>query len=231
VEAIVCAQDSFCCNTSWDNQCAAEAVTLAGQTCCGPFGARMQLDAEIDITETGAVLGSGDDEGFLVNLGGAPFFFYGASFSTVLVSTNGYIAMNTLDAPGDTTNSCPLPGGDPGPRIIALHDDLFATAVFHQYFPNCPRTHDAFPGQGCDVIQWQATYFFMPGPLFNFEAILYDGSFDVAFVYGPDYVDNTSSTIGIQSPPQALQWGCNVGGLVAPSTAICVYDTGFCLQP
>ncbi|TDR19361.1 hypothetical protein [Marinicella litoralis] len=181
----------------------------------------------VDITATGTNVVSGDDSGAPVTLG-APFNLYGTIYTDVALATNGYIATDVTDTGPDLSNDCPLPaapstGG--GARIYPLHDDLISD-VFYQFFPVCPRPSDNFPGQdvGCHVVQWANTTHFGDATVFTFEAILYDQSWEIAFIQGAGNPEEGSgSTTGIQNDgaTDGLTYACNTASSVPAATAQC----------
>ncbi|MFK7957200.1 MAG: hypothetical protein AB8B96_13980 [Lysobacterales bacterium] len=177
------------------------------------------------------------DDGFAdVNLGGSGFDFYGENITRVTVSTNGYLATDLNDNGGDFSNDCPLPStsdnsGSDG-RIYPLHDDVIANAVYHQYFPTCPRPGESLGSAGCDVFQWNADGFFQStaGLNFDFQAILYEGTNQIVYQYGSGNERNgTSQTVGIQNRPGAaapsdgLTYACETPNSVPDNSAVCIF--------
>ncbi len=177
----------------------------------------------IDISTTGTLVASGDDLSS-INSGifapvtlGAPFSFYGTSFTSLVPATNGYIALgDNADGGPDLSNDCPLPAtpstpfGTPGARMYPLHDDL-VSSVYHEFFPACP---DPNVSGSCDVFHYASTHFFGSGP-FEFEVILDNTTTNFLYQYragGNNGEAGSGSTTGIQdfSPPTTgLTYACN----------------------
>lgn len=193
----------------------------------------------------------GEDDGGsgIIELDG--FEFYGSDVQAVVMSSNGYLAPSAARNGGDFDNDCPLPArvdGDPSndpatghARLAAHHDDLVTNSAFQQRLDPCPR-RGAAPGSdgACQVFQWNDVDVlpeegpFVPLPLaeFDFQAILYEGSSEIVYQYGPDMpTDLSTPTVGIQnnSATRGLTWGCGEAGeTVAPvrpaaNSAVCFY--------
>ncbi len=178
------------------------------------------------------------DDGFSdVDLGTSGFDFYGQNITRVTVSTNGYLSTDLNDNGGDFSNDCPLPstgaaGGNNG-RIYPLHDDVIANAVYHQYFPNCPRPGESVGSAGCDIFQWNVDGFFnsTAGLNFDFQAILYEGTNQIVYQYGPGNERNgASQSVGIQNRPgtsaadiDGLNYACETAGSVPDNSAVCIF--------
>ncbi|MCF8358670.1 MAG: hypothetical protein K9H26_07920 [Prolixibacteraceae bacterium] len=166
----------------------------------------------IDITSTGTLLITADDDGTPVTLG-APFRFYGEEYSVLAATTNGYLSTLSTDDGPDLSNDCPLPsppstgGGD---RIYPYHDDLI-TSVYYQYFSTCPISNPRTgSSMGASVFQWVGTHYGSAIPV-NVEAILYNNG-DIAFytsATGDEY--GSGATFGIQnaSATEGLTLSCN----------------------
>lgn len=199
----------------------------------------------VDISSTGTSVVTGDDVGSLGVTLGAPFSFYGSSFTQLDMTSNGYITTDVTDNGPDLSNDCPIPatpstpGGTTGARIYPLHDDLVldggASAGFYQYFAVCPRQSDrCAANEDCSIFQWNDARTFsagVGGPTFTFEAILYHQTNDLVFVYGTGHTavnTGSSSTEGIQTfapnPSTALQYACNTGGSISDNSAVCIFN-------
>ena len=182
----------------------------------------------IDLTTTGSALvlqASGAepalDEGAALLVLQEPFEFYGVVYTSVVVSTNGYLAMAPSlerEDGGDFSNDCELPaipGNDSATiaRVLPFHDDLSgadtAGSIYTQYFATCPRASEAIGNESCTVIQWSDWSHVAPVAAFDFEVVLYHGSFQVVFLYG----DLSGVDVGDLSA--GLQDGTATDGLVA----------------
>jgi uncharacterized repeat protein (TIGR01451 family) len=188
----------------------------------------------IDITATGTLVVSGDDEGAPVTLPGPAFNLYGTAYTQLAATTNGYLSTDPTDTGPDLSNDCPLPaspstGG--GARIYPLHDDLIGE-VYFQHFPVCPRPSGWGGPEGCYVFQWaNATHFGAPGAVFTFQAVLYTTSFGIVFQHGAGNPEaGSGSTTGLQNTPPptiGLNYACNTTASVTAESAQCIYHPAF----
>jgi len=176
-----------------------------GGLCSGgpDHGVSCEDDAEcdfdfVDIEASGtwvALTASGaepaqDDGGAVIPLG-LPFEFYGEALTSLVVSSNGYVAAGgTLESEdgGDFSNDAMLPAipdnatGVPL-RILPYHEELsgFTTAgvAYHQYFAACPRASEALGTEACTVVQWTDWALRGSGNTFDLQAVLYHESFQI----------------------------------------------------
>lgn len=113
----------------------------------------------------------GADNGYQgVHLLGAQFPFYGTSYDTIFVGTNGYITFNQ----GDTSprvSAASLAAGLP--RIAPLWADLSATKKGNIYYNRLDDRH---------VITWNSIAEVTSSGASTFQAVLYDDG-RIAFIY------------------------------------------------
>lgn len=185
----------------------------------------------VDISATGTNVGTGDDSGFPVTLA-TGFDFYGTMLTDVGFTTNGYISTDSTDTGPDLSNDCPMPavpstGG--GGRIMPVHDDINMSpsgALFYEYIEPCPRPSDQFPTQdlGCHVFQWDSAEHFGGGGPWDFQALLYNDSWEIVFQHGAGNPETGSaSTTAIMNPAHddALTYACNTASSVPDNSAQC----------
>ena len=213
-----------------------------------------------DISATGTIItftavGSDPtlDEGGAVITLVEPFELYGTPITSLVVSTNGYLAAAgdlTADAGGDFSNDCPLPAvPEEGPsttlRIAVLHDDLDGTSpgppapggiATHQYFPSCPRPSDALGAESCTIVQWSDWRVIGSSATFDIQSVLYHQSFETAIQFsGDDYTarpktgDPHGATIGLQNPSAGigLTAACDLRSHTMAGSAFCLFDPRF----
>ena len=190
----------------------------------------------IDISATGAPVVAGDDVSSGPVALGAAFDFYGTSFTSLVMASNGYISTDPTDAGPDLSNDCPIPappstGG--GARMYPLHDDLDLEPGigqgFYQFFATCPRPNDRCPaGEACSVFQWNDVAHFPGGgvaPIWDLQAVLYHDTNDFVYIIGPGNPElGSGSTTGIQNfppPTTGLLYACNQAGSIPDDTTIC----------
>ena len=146
----------------------------------------------LDISGYGTDLGiTGDDQAAPVTLPFA-FPFYGASYTDLLVSSNGYL---TFGAYGSDYSNDPIPTGfEPNGIVCPFWDDLFPPAggTVHYY-------HDT--NQDRAIFQWNAvpSIYWDNTDLFTFQAILHpDGTIVYQYVDMPEGL-LMSSTVGVEN--------------------------------
>ncbi len=154
----------------------------------------------VEIRNIGTRLNLGDDETRQVSLPSdfGPFAFYGQSYSSISVCSNGWIA------PGYTStnmqNNTTLPNSSMPPLLAANWDDIdcrYGNNVWYYY----DTTGHRF------IIEWDSVHYY-PGnsmPWDKFEIILFDttlagedGNCKFLFQYLTANRPGTSATIGIQ---------------------------------
>ena len=172
----------------------------------------------VDISTTGLLVGDGDDVGFPVTLA-TPFDFYGTPYTTLDMSTNGFLA--TQGGGGnDLSNDCPLPAppsSGAGGRLYLLHDDLDCEPgigrMYYQHFAACPRPADRGPNTGCSVFQWDAVSHYPGGGGATWDQwiMLYDSG-DFIYQLGAGNPESgSSSTTAIMNPTyvDSMTVACN----------------------
>ncbi len=185
----------------------------------------------IEISATGSSLGSGDDSTYSQTLD-FPFDFYGTTYSRLDAITNGFLSTAT-DSGVDLTNDCPLPASPStgtGARVYAVHDDLVVDgSIYYQYFSTCPRADNTGATPGCMVFQWHDARHYGDSSLFDFEVVLYDGSFEIAVQTAAGNPEaGSGSTTGIQDENAAvgLSYACDTAGSVPDNTAVAFFIPG-----
>ncbi|MCF6289289.1 MAG: hypothetical protein L3J53_08670 [Proteobacteria bacterium] len=205
----------------------------------------------IDISKTGSELGfvdpnpddtiPGNDDGAAIVELSQPFNFYGQTISSLSVSSNGYISIDSTDTGADFDNDCPLPtlpnntanGSSTMARIIPLHDDLIPTQLFHQHFDICPRQSALGVDLACDIFMYTDVDVYDNSnsdiESFNFEAILYPAVSQWVFQYEGEGFRPESSSVGIQNnnASDGVSFSCNNASEINTTEAVCVYHKDF----
>lgn len=168
----------------------------------------------LDISGTGTLIASDDDSGDSVVIPFA-FPFYGVGYTTIGVSTNGFISFGSDTAYLSDFINGSLPQTDiPVPAAFAYHDDIEAM-VYGQYFDQASSSF----GTEMYVAQWDACHWSCtPGSdptvvQFNMM-LLRDGTIIMPFNLVSSEA-GSQATIGIQS-----------GGGAAADSASYLYDEG-----
>ncbi|MEM7147510.1 MAG: right-handed parallel beta-helix repeat-containing protein [Verrucomicrobiota bacterium] len=158
-----------------------------------------------------------------------PFLLYGAAWSQLQVTPNGYLSTDLTDTGADNTNDCPLPatpdvGG--GRRLYVLHDNLrlpdASSRITYEYFRDSPHPANSC---GVHVITWQDVDHVGPtsNDRFSFQALLFDNG-DILYQYDNRNQENGSqSTTGLQlSAFSGLSIECNTANSIPGNFAILI---------
>lgn len=191
----------------------------------------------VEIGTTGTLVAAGDDVSstsyapFSATVAlGAPFSFYGATYTELVPTTNGYISTDPADTGPDISNDCPLPrlpstGG--GARIYPLHDDLVGE-VRYQYFALSPVPHWSGLEMGVSVFQWNVEHYPAGSTaLFAFQALLFDNG-DLLYQFPSGNPEQGSgSTTGMQdlAAQIGLTYACNAPSSIPADFAILITRT------
>ncbi len=171
-----------------------------------------------DISATGTRVLNGNDDSFVSAAIGFTFNFYGTSYTTLNISSNGLISFGA----GNTTfTNSDFSGGIGGtndlPTIAPFWDDLEflsagTDAVYYQT--------EGAPGSRVMTVEWHQAKGFLNSPgAISFEARLFEGSGIMLFTYlntntGDGYATGASATVGIRNTGAPgngdfLQWSFN----------------------
>jgi hypothetical protein len=168
-----------------------------------------------------------------------PFAFYGESRTSLVVSSNGYVAFaDSTDAENgaDFSNDPYLPAvPDNTPstagRIYAYHDDLTGEAAGSQlraqHYAACPRASEAIAGESCTVVQWKNWARIAGGGSIDVALVLYHASGEIAIQHAAlDSGAGDSACVGIQNADASdgLAWSCNGARTLTPASSVCWFD-------
>lgn len=145
-----------------------------------------------------------DDAVVAINLPFA-FTFYGQSFTTAELSSNGNLQFNT--ASSAWSNQC-LPGASFVDAICPHWDDLSTLGAGEGVFTGVSGTA---PNRIFNI-EWRAEYYSSGLPL-NFELRLYENQPRLDMLYGALNGTGGSATVGIQHGTTVTSFECNSGGL------------------
>ncbi len=203
------------------------APSLTNAQCDGNYLINEGISANwVDISATGTLVASGDDESSGPVSLGHIFTFYDVPYTTLYATSNGALS-TTDDAGGDLSNDCPLPAfpsTGAGGRIYPLHDDLIAD-VYYQYFASTPVPHPGnnTPPMGASIFQWEAEHF---GGCTNevFQAVLFDNG-DILFQYNESCEGGSGATVGVQNPASTSgeTYVCDTPGSIVAGDAVIFY--------
>lgn len=214
---------------------AAGAGGVAPEPRCGPDRYGYTCDAGVpfqfvDVSGTGVLVASGDDAVGVQVLGGAGAFrFYGADYSRLAASTNGYLSTDPADDGKDHSNDCRLPAAPSsgaGARLYLLHDDTIAD-VYYQHFASCPRPPDRGGDAGCHVFTWDSVRHLGGGGPWRQEVLLYEGTGDVTFQIGAGNPEQgLGSTTGVQNGgvTSGLVYASCTAASIPDDTAVTFYN-------
>lgn len=199
-------------------------VTGASATTVGPdsFGylATDQVTYTFqDISGTGTkILVNVDDATEQVSLG-MNFSFYGTTYTSAHLSSNGVISFGGGNATFTNQDLTTSQFGN-GPAIFTFWDDLYtrgdaAAGVYYQ-------TIGTIPGSRKFVVQEISNHFAIGGAVINFQTVLDEASGDILTRYtqtefgSPSFDNGASATVGIQgdlASGQVVQWSFNQAAL------------------
>jgi uncharacterized repeat protein (TIGR01451 family) len=158
-----------------------------------------------DISATGTRVLAGTDDSTVSAALPFAFNFYGTSYSTVFISTNGLLTFGSGNTTFTNTDLKLAGNQPPQPAIAPLWDDWSATpsgtdAVYYQTL--------GAPGNERFVVQWHNLDHFPSSPgRVDFEAVLFQNG-DIEFRYnqvntGDANANGASATVGIRNaePP------------------------------
>jgi PGF-pre-PGF domain-containing protein/uncharacterized repeat protein (TIGR01451 family) len=153
----------------------------------------------IEISGTGAATGvTGDDDSALISIG-FPFQFYGNTYTSVYVSSNGFL---TFGSSSSSSTGGTIPStSTPNAVIAPFWDDLDPSeggTIYYQVFGATPNRYL--------VVEWYNVPSYSAGGDSTFEAILYESGGLIKFQYedvyfaDSDYDYGASATVGIENP-------------------------------
>jgi len=166
-------------------------------------------------TNYGTFLSNCDDCAYLRTLP-FPFTFYGITYNSVYVGTNGYLTFNS----GDSTYTETLPAFNNRPRIAPFFDDLYGRSTGATY------VNDQLPGRF--VVTYSTVQHYSFGGSNTLQVILFaDGrmQFGYAGITALTSGTITGITPGPSSPFQALNFSETPNVDVAAGTSIYEYFT------
>lgn len=184
-----------------------------------------------DITATGAqVLNGVDDSVVQVSLG-MDFNFYGTTYNSAYLSSNGVIMFGGANA-GWTNFDLSASQFSGGPAIFTYWDDLvtFNDSERGVYYETIGTT----PGSRKFVVQQIANSFSIGGASINFQTVLDEASGDILMRYTETEFGNASfdhgasATVGIQGSlgqGQYVQWSFNQA-VLQDNQSICFTTNG-----
>lgn len=169
----------------------------------------------------------------------APFEFYGEAASTLVASSNGYLALGAGLADedgGHWRSDCPLPAIPDNARarfarIFALAGDLAQGSsgqLLAEHFGQCPRPSATGLAEPCTIVQWRNWTRLGQTDALDFQAVLYHGSWQVALQYQALPVP-AGYTVGLQDggAGSALAVSCGEAPPVPAAGAVCLFDPRF----
>ena len=184
------------------NNCSSSITSVAEIATAGrlgtPFpGTSMSVitgnEAMDNISGTGTQSVSGDDSlSGPLNIGFS-FPYFGNSFTSFKVSTNGFITFRTDHSDSYYTNGYLPDTSNPDGVVAALWDDLVVDGrVYYQTLGTAPNRRL--------VVQWTGTRFYSNSATLNFEIVLHESG-DISLRYetmSGTHANGDSATIGVE---------------------------------
>jgi hypothetical protein len=163
-------------------------------------------------------IGNHVDDGYTNIAFPFPISFYGTSYNTANIGSNGLIGFTATTL--SFTNACPLTANTVAtPYLMPMWDDLFTTDT-----GNGEGIFSTVSGTAPDrtfYLEWRTVYCCTGGaPVTDFEVAFHEGSGDFEVIYGA--ADRGSATIGSASGTgQFTQYStCNTAGVVTPGLVL-----------
>jgi subtilisin family serine protease len=160
----------------------------------------------IDIRATGTLV-QGYDDAYECRLPiGFAFRFYGQSYDTFCMSTNGFLSFDQIGYP-DLSNDCPLPNPEGTDALIAaIWDDLIVVGgLYYQQMGNAPNRRL--------VAQWSGVrrYGANTTDYADFQVILFENGEIQVQVLNDGLLTGNSSTTGLEDASGAMgvTYACN----------------------
>ena len=207
------------------------AGTAASQAQCTGFTITSSTGASIVPGTTD--IGNHDDD--LTVTVALPFSvsFFGTSYSTAYVCSNGWLSFASTSGDGYSNDNCLPSTGTaqydtvPGPVIFPHWDDQRTDAAGSGIFKS---TTGVAPNRVFNI-EWRSTYF-NGGAALGYEVRLFEDNSHIEMIYGTIPQGGSSATVGVQSAAGVFnQFECNQGGLssglkltytpIASGTVIC----------
>jgi len=163
----------------------------------------------IDISSSGEVVGSGDDSNHGPFNLGFPFSYYGNSFNTINVCTNGWLSFTSTDT--DYSNQGIPYNEEPNNLLAPFWDDLNPTDGGTIYYQTIGTQF---------IVQWQDVPHYGGGLPVTFQVIL---NADGSIVFQYELIQDISgSTVGIENAAgdDGLLVAFNDGGYLHDGLAI-----------
>ena len=211
-------------STAWSNEASATTLAPPPAYVCEAT-AYGWLDAS-----GGTALAMTDDSSRTVSL---PFSFttYGQTYSSVVVSSNGFLRLGTSIAGATAYTNAPIPSvADPNGIVAPFWDDLNPGAGGQVY----AATLGTAPNRSFVVAWVNVPSYWVTGSAATFEAVLEEGTDVVRFQYqdvtfgNASYDAGASATVGIEG--ETGEWGTQVAYnsplLTAPSAYRCSAGSG-----
>jgi hypothetical protein len=170
----------------------------------------------VDISGTGTNTGlAGDDQNVGAFNLGFSFPFYGGTYSSVRVCSNGWLSFT--EATSTTYSNTALPNtAAPNNVVYGFWDDLTASGGTVLYYADAANNRF--------IVSYHVARLADTGTLFDFQIILYANG-DIKYQYQTIPVDPNSCTVGIENADasMALQAGFDGSGFVpAAETALVI---------
>jgi len=194
----------------------------------------------IDISGTGTAFGSGDDARYLFKLP-FDFNFYGTTYDTVRVCTNGWLSFGADPGTNAPTNTSVPSSGAPNRAVFVFWDDLNLVPsdggfIYYQIFGSAPNRYCVITWKDARINGAPLPGWFRPANLVTFQAILYEQDSSIVLQYQDCAVGDTnynwgrSATVGIENSAgtvglQYLYNGSPTGNLLASERAIRFFTT------
>ena len=175
----------------------ANATSFPGPDGAGYTGSSIANNLR-DISSSGTFVSLGDDSVSAANAIGFPFTFYGNTYNSAYISSNGFLTFNGGSSSGCCGGGILPSAGNPSNLVAGLWTDL-----------NNPQGNIRYqtlgsPGSQEFVVGFYGVPFYLGGALNTFEMILHEGSNNIELQYGALGLDSHIVSSGIENSPGTI---------------------------
>jgi len=136
---------------------------------------------------------------------GFTFNYLGTAYSSVAISTNGWISFNSTTTSGSFTNTDMYSTAGPNNALFPWFDDLTMSVNSVAGAPSILYQTQGIPGSQTFTVQWTnfCAYRTAGGTAINFQVVLREGTDVIEFYYGTKtdgtFLTGQSASIGIEN--------------------------------
>lgn len=149
---------------------------------------------------------AGEDDEFVVVVLPFPISFYGTTYTSAAVSSNGNVQFDVANADSDYDDGECLPEDDFGPTVFGYFGDILLEDAGDGVFS---AVTGAAPNRQF-ILEWRGHYFEDDELPLNFEIIFYESSDTITVIYATSSETPSMFMVGVQEAfdGRLTQWDC-----------------------